>query len=127
MDMYNPIIVDHFSNPRNAGEIKDKDYQIKIGNPVCGDTIFLDLKLEQNHVIDAKFRAYGCAGSIATASIFSEYILGKSISQIVQTPESYKEKMLGELEPPQMHCLHILKQLFEYFHQLEENSYEQVK
>lgn len=125
--MYNPIIVDHFSNPRNIGEIKEKDYQVKIGNPVCGDTIFLDLKIEKNHVEDAKFKAYGCAGSIATASIFSEYIVGKSISQIVQTPDSYKENMLGELEPTQMHCLQILKQLFEYFHQLKENSNENVK
>ncbi|MDP5272823.1 iron-sulfur cluster assembly scaffold protein [Chengkuizengella axinellae] len=110
--MYNSVIVDHFTNPSNTGEITDKDIQIKIGNSVCGDTIFIDIKLDRDHIINAKFKAYGCATSIATADIFSEYIIGKSFKEIQDISVTERKEMLGELDPSQMHCLHILEELF---------------
>ncbi|MBH5318815.1 iron-sulfur cluster assembly scaffold protein [Paenibacillus sp. GSMTC-2017] len=113
--MYNSIIVDHFTSPRNIGELEDRDEEISIGNPVCGDTIHLHLKKNDKTIVDVKFKAYGCATSIATASVFSEYIKNKTIDQIRETVNPAREEMLGELEPSQRHCLDILAQLFGHF------------
>lgn len=114
--MYTPLIVDHFTNPRNVGEILDPNDEITIGNPVCGDTVCFHVKWDQDHrIVDAKYKAYGCATSIATASIFSEYIIGKTIHEIATTPPEVRNTLLGELEPPQRHCLDILHDLFAHF------------
>ncbi|MFD0588620.1 iron-sulfur cluster assembly scaffold protein [Paenibacillus sp. GCM10027627] len=113
--MYNAIIVDHFTAPRNIGELADRDDEISIGNSVCGDTIHLHMKRDGDKITDVKFKAYGCATSIATASIFSEYITGKSIGDICATEASARSEMLGELDPSQRHCLDILTQLFSHF------------
>lgn len=110
--MYNSIIVNHFSNPRNVGELTKKSHVIKIGNPVCDDQISMDLDWDENFKIcDVKYRAYGCATSIATASLFSEFARGKTLSEIAETPHTTIEEMLGDLEPSQMHCLELLKSL----------------
>ncbi|MDM5232010.1 iron-sulfur cluster assembly scaffold protein [Lysinibacillus pakistanensis] len=111
--MYNSIIVDYFSNPRHSGELTDANMELKIGNSVCGDTIFMSVKVEDGEILDAKYKAYGCATSLATADIFAEFIINKSIEEIKQQPQHEIDKMLGELEPPQMHCLNILHELFE--------------
>lgn len=116
--MYNPTIVAHFSNPKHSGELPNANQELKIGNSVCGDTIFLKLRIVQEKVEDAKFTAYGCATSLATADIFAHYIIGKQLSEIIATPIDRREAMLGELEPPQMHCLHILHELFTQLEQV---------
>ncbi|HTG71063.1 MAG TPA: iron-sulfur cluster assembly scaffold protein [Candidatus Udaeobacter sp.] len=110
--MYNAIISEHFMSPRNIGELEMPDERIKIGNPICGDTIHVGIELKEDLIFDIKYKAYGCAASIATASIFSEYVKGKTLQQIRDTPLADKETMLGELEPNQMHCYEILLELF---------------
>ncbi|WP_107923236.1 iron-sulfur cluster assembly scaffold protein [Lysinibacillus parviboronicapiens] len=111
--MYNSIIVDYFSKPRHSGDVIDANRELKIGNSVCGDTIFMKIKVTDGRVVNAKYKAYGCATSLATADIFADYIIGKSLAEIAQLLAHEIDSMLGELEPPQMHCLNILHDLFE--------------
>ncbi|WP_274651098.1 iron-sulfur cluster assembly scaffold protein [Paenibacillus humicola] len=84
--MYNPTIAEHFMNPRNIGELETSDETVRIGNPICGDTIHMQVLFDGDIAADVKYKAYGCAASIATASIFSEYVKGRSLTEIRQTP-----------------------------------------
>ncbi len=114
--MYNPIIIKHFSNPLNLGELDVKDMEIHVGNPVCDDRVMMHIKLDDdNRIADVKYKVYGCATSIATASIFSEFIKMKSVDEVLQVSDDERNGMLGELEPNQCHCIEILSQLFEGF------------
>ncbi|MFJ7309757.1 iron-sulfur cluster assembly scaffold protein [Peribacillus frigoritolerans] len=111
--MYNEIITEHFMNPRNIGELEHPSRVIKIGNAVCGDTFILHIAYNNNQEItDVRYKAYGCATSIATVSVFSEFIQNKCISDLSAVSETEIEALLGELEPNQMHCLDIMKELF---------------
>lgn len=105
--MYNDIICDHFMNPRNIGELSDSNYVVEIGNPVCGDTVHMYLKVENFSIIEVLYKAYGCSTSIATASIISERIKGKRIDSIAKFKRIDVESWLGELEPSQFHCIDI--------------------
>lgn len=121
--MYNALVVEHFSKTDHVGEIEDKDLELKIGNPVCGDTIHVHIKCDdKRHITDAKFKAYGCATSIATASIFTEYILNKTCAEVASTAADYRKHMLGDLEPSQMHCYEILNELFTQVEQVVKES-----
>ncbi len=121
--MYNPIIVNHFSDSKNVGELSNPDMEIKVGNDVCDDKIIIHLAInDKNEVEDAKFLAYGCATSIATGSIFCDYGKGKTLDVIRITNKLTREKLLGELEPSQHHCLNILNDIFEQLTELGEVS-----
>jgi nitrogen fixation NifU-like protein len=111
--MYNDIIIDNFSDPQNVGELDSPDMKFEIGNPVCGDRIQVHLDMNEGVVNQACFRAWGCATSVATANIFCSNITGKSIDQIRLVEQPEMDVMLGDLEPSQHHCLHILHELYE--------------
>lgn len=113
--MYNAIISDHFMNPRNIGEIVHPDLEFRIGNPICGDTIHVCVNFQESRIKEIKYKAYGCATSLATASIFSECVQGKAINELIDITLAGREEMLGELEPNQKHCLDILNELFNSF------------
>lgn len=100
-------------NPRNIGELEDADYLVEIGNPVCGDTVHMYLKVDGRKITDVRFRAYGCSTSIATASIVSEKILNKEMDQLLSFTREDVESWLGELEPAQYHCIDIGLKLLE--------------
>jgi len=105
--MFNEIISQHFMNPKNIGELKNPDFVIEISNPICGDTIHMFLKTENMRITEISYKAYGCSTSIATASIISETLKGKTFKEIEQY--SYEDVIdwLGELEPAQLHCVDI--------------------
>lgn len=105
--MFNDIICDHFMNPRNIGELADADYVIEISNPICGDTVHMYLKLNQDVITNVAYRAYGCSTSIATASIVSEKIINMSKAEILLITRDDVVEWLGELEPSQFHCIDI--------------------
>ena len=106
--MFNEIICEHFMNPKNVGEMEKPDYVVEIGNPVCGDTIHMFLKVNNEQTItDVSYLAYGCSTSIATASIMSEVIKEKRFDTISKITRENVEEMLGELEPAQYHCIDI--------------------
>ncbi|MEC0231020.1 iron-sulfur cluster assembly scaffold protein [Paenibacillus alba] len=111
--MYNAIISDHFMNPRNIGEIVQPDLAFRIGNPICGDTMHVCVTFHESQIKGIKYKAYGCAASIATASIFSEFVQGKAIAELSRMSQTGRRELLGELEPNQKHCLDILDELFD--------------
>ncbi|MFC6669924.1 iron-sulfur cluster assembly scaffold protein [Marinobacterium aestuariivivens] len=109
--MYNDIIIDNFSDPAHVGDIDEPDYEYEIGNPVCGDRIRIQISAHGGQIEHAKFRAWGCATSVATANIFCASLETRPLGQLDDRSESEIEAMLGELEPSQHHCVEILQQL----------------
>lgn len=82
--MYSEKVIDHFTNPRNVGEIENADGIGEAGNPVCGDIMKIYLKIENDVIIDVKFKTFGCAAAIATSSITTELIKGKTIDDALK-------------------------------------------
>ncbi|KAA3636138.1 MAG: iron-sulfur cluster assembly scaffold protein [Calditrichaeota bacterium] len=79
--MYNETVMDHFENPRNAGEIPDANAVGQVGNPNCGDVMKMYLKIEDGKIADIKYKTFGCAAAIATSSAASEMLIGKTIEE----------------------------------------------
>lgn len=113
--MYNDLIVENFSSPEYVGEIENPDFILKLGNPVCGDTIHVFVTMVDDKVSEIRFQSWGCATSIATANIFCAAINDKTVDEINATQVSDVDNMLGELEPSQYHCLEMLRSLYEKF------------
>jgi nitrogen fixation NifU-like protein len=93
---YSEKVIDHFMNPCNMGEVKDADGVGMAGNPVCGDTMKITLKIEEGRVIDAKFKTFGCGAAIATSSMVTELVKGKTIGEALQvTNKTVAEALNG--------------------------------
>lgn len=104
-DLYRENILDHYGTPRNEGVLEDADISHERQNPVCGDVVRLDIKLEDGRVKEARFRGQGCVISMASASMFTEKIKGKTISELQELDEGDIFDMLGvELGPSRFHC-----------------------
>lgn len=101
---YSEKVMDHFMNPRNMGEIEDADGIGEVGNPVCGDVMKLYLKIENGVIVDAKFKTFGCGAAIATSSITTELIKGKTIEEALKLTNEAVAEALGGLPPAKMHC-----------------------
>ena len=101
---YSEKVMDHFMNPRNVGVIEDADGYGKIGNASCGDIMEIFLKIEDDIIKDVKFRTFGCASAIATSSISTEMILGKSVEEALQLTNKAVAEALDGLPPAKMHC-----------------------
>ena len=84
--MYSETVMDHFKNPRNVGEIENPDGVGEVGNPVCGDIMKIFLKIENNIVADAKFKTFGCGAAIASSSMATELVRGKTLEDAWQLP-----------------------------------------
>ncbi|MGM7723806.1 iron-sulfur cluster assembly scaffold protein [Metabacillus sp. Hm71] len=120
--MFNDIICEHFMNPRNIGEMENHDYVVEIGNPICGDTVHMFLKVEEQQITEVTYRAYGCSTSIATASIVSEVIKGKTFDELTSITRDEVADWLGELEPAQYHCIDIgLSIIHQCSHPIQKN------
>jgi nitrogen fixation protein NifU and related proteins len=101
---YSEIVMDHFTNPRNMGEIKNPSGVAEVGNPVCGDVMKLYLKIEDDKIIDAKFKTFGCSAAIASSSMTTELIKGKSIDEALLLSNEAVTEALGGLPPAKQHC-----------------------
>lgn len=100
--------MDHFQNPRNVGEIKDADGVGEVGNMKCGDIMKLYIKVGEGEVIqDVKFRTFGCGAAIATSSIITEMVKGKSLSDAEKVSNAQVAEELGGLPPVKMHCSNL--------------------
>lgn len=110
--MFNDIIVENFSNPAFAGEMEGADMALELGNPVCGDRIKVQLKLDGDQIQQVRYQAWGCATSLATGNIFCAYADGQPLDKVLATSAEMMEQLLGELEPAQHHCLEMLQALF---------------
>jgi nitrogen fixation NifU-like protein len=102
--VYNPIVMDHFTHPRNMGEIEDPDGIGEATNPVCGDTMRLFIKVEGNRINEAKFLTFGCSAAIASSSITTEMIKGKTIEEALAVSKEMVADALGGLSPTKIHC-----------------------
>lgn len=108
MSAYNPKIVEHFMHPRNVGEIPDADGVGTVGHPACGDIVRIYIKVEsqngEKRISKARFKTFGCTTAIATSSIATELIQGKTIEEALKIKNKDVAKALGELPPIKMHC-----------------------
>lgn len=104
MSQYSEKVMDHFNNPRNVGEIEDADGIGKVGNPVCGDVMKLYIKVKDDVITDAKFKTFGCGAAIATSSMVTELVKGKTIDEAMSLSNRAVAEALGGLPPIKMHC-----------------------
>jgi nitrogen fixation NifU-like protein len=102
--MYSEKVMDHFKNPRNVGEIEDPDGVGEVGNPVCGDIMKIFLKIENNIITDAKFKTFGCGAAIASSSMATELIKGKTLEEAWEVSNKAVAEALEGLPPIKMHC-----------------------
>ena len=103
--MYSDKVLDHFSNPRNVGEIPDADGVGTVGNAKCGDIMRMFLKVDDNGVItDVKFKTFGCGAAIATSSMATEMVKGKTLKEALKLTNAAVAEALDGLPPVKMHC-----------------------
>ncbi len=101
---YSDTVIDHFENPRNMGEIPAADGEAEVGNPTCGDVTKIFLKIENDRIVDVKFKTFGCAAAIASASMTTELIKGKTIEEALKVTNELVSRELGGLPDAKLHC-----------------------
>ncbi len=116
--LYRENILDHYGNPRNEGTLENADVSYERANPVCGDVVRLDIRFEGGKVSEVRFSGQGCVISMASASMFTEQIQGKTVSELQHMDEDDILQMLGvELGPSRIHCgmlpLKVLREALE--------------
>ncbi len=110
-DLYGEKVMDHFTNPRNVGVMKDADGVGEVGNPTCGDIMKLYIKVREKNgeriISDISFQTLGCGAAIATSSIVTEMVKGKSLKEAEKISNKAVAEALGGLPPVKMHCSNL--------------------
>ncbi|MGC9337158.1 MAG: Fe-S cluster assembly scaffold protein NifU [Candidatus Cloacimonadia bacterium] len=101
---YSEKVMDHFRNPRNVGRIENPDGVGKVGNPICGDVMAIYIKVEGDVITDIKFETFGCGAAIATSSMVTELVKGKTIEEALKITNKTVADALDGLPPIKMHC-----------------------
>lgn len=102
--MYNEKVMDVFRNPKNVGEIENPDGVGRVGNASCGDIMEIYLKIENDIIVDAKFKTFGCAAAIATSSTATEMIKGMTVKEALEVSNKKVVETLGGLPAQKLHC-----------------------
>ena len=110
MELYSDKVMDHFMHPRNVGEIDHPDATGTVGNPKCGDIMKIDLKIEDGIITDAKFKTFGCGSAIATSSMATEMVIGKTVKEALTLTNKAVAEALDGLPPIKMHCSLLAEQ-----------------
>ena len=105
--VYSDKVLDHFRNPRNVGEIENPDGVGVEGNPVCGDLMEIQIKVENDRIKDIKFKTFGCGSAIATSSMVTELAKGKTLDEAMTITRADVAKELDGLPPQKMHCSNL--------------------
>ena len=105
--MYTEKVMDHFTNPRNVGEIEDADGEGTVGNPTCGDMMTIYIKVKDNVIEDIKFKTFGCGAAIATSSMVTELAMGKTIEEALKITKNDVAEALEGLPKTKMHCSNL--------------------
>jgi nitrogen fixation NifU-like protein len=105
--MYSAAVLDHFKNPRNAGELPNATATVEVSNPVCGDVLQLAARVENGRISEARFKAKGCVSSVACGSYLTETLAGMSIPEAVEIAPEQIAEALGGLAPATMHAAQL--------------------
>jgi nitrogen fixation protein NifU and related proteins len=101
---YSPIVIDHFQNPRNVGELPDANAQASVTNPVCGDVLHLRLKIADGRIVEVGFKTFGCEAAIAASSLLTEMIKGKTLLDVQDITPEMITAALGGLPRVKLHA-----------------------
>lgn len=104
MALYNDIVMDNFLNPKNVGEMENPDGTGIYGSPVCGDMMQIQIKVEDDKITDAKFKTFGCGSAIASSSMATSMIIGKTVEEALELTNKQIIEELGGLPPVKIHC-----------------------
>jgi len=102
--LYSEEVMEHFRNPQNVGDMDNPDGTGHVGNPVCGDIMELYIRVKDNVITDAKFKTFGCGAAIATSSMVTEMVKGKTIEEALEISNKAVAEALGGLPAAKMHC-----------------------
>ena len=108
--LYSEKVMDHFANPKNVGEIPDADGIGEVGNAKCGDIMKMYLKIDNGVITDVKFKTFGCGAAVATSSIATEMIMGKTIDEALKLTNKAVVEALEGLPPQKLHCSVLAEQ-----------------
>ena len=104
MALYNDIVMEHFLNPKNVGDMENPDGTGVYGSPVCGDMMQIQIKVENDVITDAKFKTFGCGSAIASSSMATSMIIGKTVEEALEITNKQIIDELGGLPPVKVHC-----------------------
>lgn len=104
MALYNETVMEHFMNPQNVGDLENADGTGVYGSPVCGDMMQIQIKVEDEKIVDAKFKTFGCGSAIASSSMATSMIIGKTIEEALDITNKQIIYNLGGLPPVKVHC-----------------------
>ena len=102
--MYSEKVMDHFSNPRNVGEIEDANAIGEVGNAKCGDIMKIYMKIENDIIVEVKFKTFGCGAAVATSSMATEMVKGKTVEEALKITNKAVMEALDGLPPAKVHC-----------------------
>jgi len=102
--LYSEKVMEHFKNPRNVGEIENPDGVGRVGDSICGDVMELYIKVKDGIIVDAKFKTFGCAAAVATSSMVTEMVKGKSVEEALKISNKAVVEALDGLPPAKVHC-----------------------
>lgn len=105
--MYSQKVMDHFMNPRNVGQVDDASGIGEVGNPTCGDIMHIEIKVKDDIIEDIKFKTFGCAAAIATSSMVTEMVKGKTLQEAEKITNRAVAEALDGLPPVKMHCSNL--------------------
>ena len=129
---YSEKVVEHYTNPRNVGKIENASGIGEVGNPVCGDIMKMFIKVENNIITDVKFKTFGCGAAIATSSISTEMIKGKTLEEALKLKNTDVVQSLGGLPPVKLHCSVLAEEaiheaIADYYRKEGKMSEEEIK
>ena len=107
LPMYSPQVLDHFQHPRNAGEVANPDSSVQLENPACGDVLKLTLRVADGRIAEIRFLAQGCVPTIACASLLTELLKGRTITEARQLRREELVKAIGGLPEASLHASHL--------------------
>ncbi len=102
--LYSDKVMDHFSNPRNLGEVENANAVGQVGNPKCGDIMKMTMRIENGRIEDVKFKTFGCGAAVATSSMATELVKGRTVEEALQLTNSAVAEALDGLPPQKLHC-----------------------
>lgn len=126
--MYTEKVMDHFTNPRNVGEIEEASGVGEVGNPTCGDIMRISIKVSDDGIIeDVKFKTFGCGAAVATSSMVTEMVKGKTLDEAMQITNKAVAEELGGLPANKMHCSNLAADALHKAIENYKNNLEQQK